>query len=57
MPPAASAITAVDSHPRTLSVRPIVNWPMTLGLAAIVIMIAMIGTATTPLTLRSRTRP
>ena len=45
----ATAMTAVATHPRPLVHPVMTKSPMTLGAAASHIMIAMTGTATTPL--------
>ena len=49
MPTAAAAITAVASHPRMRSRLVSANSPITAGREAISMIIAMIGTAATPL--------
>jgi hypothetical protein len=49
MPIAAAAITAVASHPSSVSVFVITNSPMTDLREAMSMIITMIGTAATPL--------
>jgi len=49
MPATAAAMTKVTAQPTALSGPAIVNLPITSGFAVISIIIAMTGTATTPL--------
>ena len=49
MPMAASAIIAVANQPRVISQRVSVNWPITDRREAMSTIMAIIGTAATPL--------
>ena len=49
MPMAASAIIAVANQPRVISQRVSVNWPITDRREAMSMIMAIIGTAATPL--------